>query len=99
MENNLTYTQMGDYLIPQSDRAGAAGPGPGQVREDAPAVLEGTPSGRVELHDGKGNPVQSSAGDRGRGERASGTDDAQTGESGGGDGTVESERPPCSGWD
>ena len=77
---------------PQSGPAGAAGPGPGQVREDAPDVSEGASTGPVQPHDAERDSVQPSAGDRGRGEQPSGADDAAVGESGGGHGAVESQR-------
>lgn len=72
----------GRLPLSQSGPAGTAEPGPGEIREDAPAVLEGTPPRGVELHDGGGDPVQPPVGDRGRGEQPSGTVDAPAGESG-----------------
>ena len=81
--------------LPVSERgpAGAAGPGPGQVREDAPAVLEGTPPGPVGDHDNGRDPVQPLSGDRGHGQQPSGEHDAPAGEGGGGHGTAEGQRP------
>ena len=81
--------------LPVSERgpAGAAGPGPGQVREDAPAVLEGTPPGAVGDHDNGRDPVPSLSGDRGHGQQPSGEHDAPAGEGGGGHGTAEGQRP------
>ena len=76
----------------QSGPAGAAGPGPWQVREDAPDVSEGASTGPVQPHDDERDPVQPPAGDRGRGEQLSGADDAAVGEGGGGHGAVESQR-------
>ena len=73
--------------------AGAAEPGPGQIRADAPAVSEGAPARGVELHGDEGDAVQPPAGDRGRGEQPSGAADAPAGESGGSDGTAESQQP------
>ena len=76
----------------QSGPAATAGEGPGQVREDAPAVLEGASPGSL------GNPgdgrdaLQPPAGDRGYGQQPSGNHDAPAGESGGGDRTAESQR-------
>ena len=35
MENNLTYTRNGDYLIPRPEPERAAVEAPGQVRQDA----------------------------------------------------------------
>ena len=76
----------------QSGPAGAAGPGPGQVREDAPDVPEGASTGPVQPPDADRDPVQPPVGDRGRGEQPSGADDAAVGEGGGGHGAVESQR-------
>ena len=76
----------------QSGPAGTAGPGPGQVREDAPDVSEGASSGTVQPPDAEGDPVQPPVGDRGRGQQPPGADDAAVGESGGGNGAVESQR-------
>ena len=78
---------------PQPDPGGAAGPGPGQVREDAPDVSEGTPSGAVQPPDAEGDVVPAPAGDRGHGQQPVGADDAGAGESGGGHGAVEGQRP------
>ncbi len=78
---------------PQPDPGGAAGPGPGQVREDAPDVSEGTPSGAVQPPDAEGDVVPAPAGDRGHGQQPVGADDAGAGGSGGGDGAVEGQRP------
>ncbi len=72
--------------------AGAAEPGPGQIRADAPAVSEGAPARGVELHGDEGDAVQPPAGDRGRGEQPPGAADAPVGESGGSDGAAESHR-------
>ncbi len=77
----------------QPDPGGAAGSGPGQVREDAPDVSEGTPSGAVQPPDAEGDAVPAPAGDRGHGQQPVGADDAGAGESGGGDGAVEGQRP------
>ena len=77
----------------QPDPGGTAGPGPGQVREDAPDVSEGTPSGAVQPPDAEGDAVPPPAGDRGRGQQPVGADDAGAGEGGGGHGAVEGQRP------
>ncbi len=77
----------------QSGPAGAAGPGPGQVRADAPSVSEGAPAGTVgDVGDGR-DAVHPSAGDRGHGQQPDRADDAPAGGSGGSDGTAESQRP------
>ena len=83
----------GGLPVSQHGPAGAAGPGPGQVREDAPAVLEGTPPGAVGDHGNGRDPVQPLSGDRGHGQQPSGGHDAPAGESGGGHGAAESPRP------
>ena len=44
MENNLTYTRNGDYLIPDLSLRRTAGEAPGQVRQDAESVPEAAPA-------------------------------------------------------
>ena len=83
----------GGLPVSQHGPAGAAGPGPGQVREDVPAVLEGTPPGAVGDHGNGRDPVQPLSGDRGHGQQPSGGHDAPAGEGGGGHGAAESPRP------
>ena len=83
----------GGLPVPERGPAGTAGPGPGQVREDAPAVLEGTPPGPVGDHDNGRDPVQPLSGDRGHGQQPSGEHDAPAGEGGRGHGTAEGQRP------
>ncbi len=83
----------GGLPVPERGPAGTAGPGPGQVREDAPAVLEGTPPGPVGDHDNGRDPVQPLSGDRGHSQQPSGEHDAPAGEGGGGHGTAEGQRP------
>jgi len=77
---------------PQSGTERTDGAAPGQVREAAPDVSEGPPSGNVQPVGADRDAVQSLSGSRGRGERAAGTADAAVGESGGRDGTVEGQR-------
>ena len=77
---------------PRPDPGGAAGPGPGQVREDAPDVSEGISSGAVQPPDAEGDAVPAPAGDRGRGQQTVGADDAGAGGSSGGHGAVEGQR-------
>ena len=67
--------------------------GPGQVREDAEEVSGGTPARAVGDDGGGRDAVPAPAGDRGRGQREVGADDAGAGESGGRDGGTESVRP------
>ena len=88
-EEHTDLHPVGGLPLSQSGPTGAAGPGPGEIREDAPAVLEGTPPGGVELHGGEGDAVQPPVGDRGRGEQPSGTVDAPAGEERRSDGTAE----------
>ena len=76
----------------QSGPAGAAGPRPGQIRENAPDVPEGAPSRAVQPPDTERDAVQPLSGDRGHGQQPSGADDAAVGEGGGGHGAVESQR-------
>ena len=83
----------GGLPVSQRGVAGTAGPGPGEVREDAPAVLEGAPSGPVQPAGLEGDPVHSSAGDRGHSQQPSGEHDAPAGEGGGGHGTAEGQQP------
>ena len=85
------YTE-GGHSDPRPDPGGAAGPGPGQVREDAPAVSEGAPSGAAEPPDAERDAVQPPAGDRGHSQQQVGADDAGAGKGGGGDGAVEGQR-------
>ena len=83
----------GRRSAPQPDPGGAAGPGPGQVREDALDISEGAPSGPVQPPDAERDAVPSSAGDRGHSQQPFGADDAGAGESSGGHGAVEGQRP------
>ena len=83
----------GGLPVSQRGPAGTAGPGPGQVREDAPAVLEGTSPGPVGGHDDGRDPVQPPVGDRGHSQQPVGGHDAPAGEGGGGHGAAESHRP------
>ncbi len=85
------YTE-GGHSDPRPDPGGAAGPGPGQVREDAPDVSEGAPSGAAEPPDAERDAVQPPAGDRGHSQQQVGADDAGAGKGGGGDGAVEGQR-------
>ena len=92
-DQELNLHPSGGLPVSQSGPAGAAGEGPGQVREDAPAVLEGAPSGPVQPAGLEGDPVHSSAGDRGHSQQPSGEHDAPAGEGGGGHGTAEGQQP------
>ena len=90
-DQELNLHPSGGLPVSQSGPAGAAGEGPGQVREDAPVVLEGAPSGPVQPPVPQRDPVQPPAGDRGRGQQPVGDHDAPAGESGGGHGAAESQ--------
>ncbi len=83
----------GRRSAPQPDPGGAAGPGPGQVREDALDISEGASTGAVQPPDAERDAVPPPAGDRGHGQQPFGADDAGAGESGGRDGAVEGQRP------
>ncbi len=67
-------------------------PAPGQVRQDAENLSEGTPPDPVEQHDPVRDPVLPSAGDRPDGEQPVGADDAPVDAGGGSDGSAESQR-------
>ncbi len=75
---------------PEADRA--AGEAPGQVRQDAESVLEGTPAPDLQPAAVDGETVPALAGDRRDGEQPSGADDASAGERRGRDGGAESPR-------
>ena len=75
---------------PEADRA--AGEAPGQVRQDAESVLEGTPAPDLQPAVVDGETVPALAGDRRDGEQPSGADDASAGERRGRDGGAESPR-------
>ena len=75
---------------PEADRA--AGEAPGQVRQDAESVLEGTPAPDLQPAVVDGETVPALAGDRRDGEQPSGADDASAGERRGRDGGSESPR-------
>ena len=65
---------------------------PGQVRQNAENLSEGTPPSPVEQHDPVRDSVPPSAGDRPDGEQSVGADDAPVDSGGGGDGSAESQR-------
>ena len=78
---------------PQSGSERTAAEGAGPLREDAPDISEGASPRPLQPPDSERATVQPSAGDRGHSGGAVGTDDAPTGESGGGNGGPESQRP------
>ena len=75
---------------PEPERT--AGEAPGQVRQDAESVPEGTPAPDLQSAAVEREAVLAPAGDRRDGEQPSGADDAPTGGVGGRDGGVESPR-------
>ena len=75
---------------PEPERA--AGEAPGQVRQDAESVPEGTPAPDLQPAAADREAVLAPAGDRRDGEQPSGADDAPTGGVGGRDGGAESPR-------
>ena len=91
-DQQLNLHPSGGLSDSRSGPAGAAGERPGQVRGDAPAVLEGVPSGAVQPPLPQRDPVQPPPGDRGRGQQPLGDHDAPAGEGGGSHGAAESQR-------
>ena len=75
---------------PEADRT--AGEAPGQVRQDAESVPEGTPAPDLQPAAADREAVPAPAGDRRDGEQPSGADDAPAGGVGGRDGGAESPR-------
>ena len=75
---------------PEPDRT--AGEAPGQVRQDAESVPEGTPAPDLQPAAADREAVPAPAGDRRDGEQPSGADDAPAGGVGGRDGGAESPR-------
>ena len=98
-ERSVTHGEQPDLHVerrlpnsrPEADRA--AGEAPGQVRQDAESVLEGTPAPDLQPAAVDGETVPALAGDRRDGEQPSGADDAPAGGGSGRDGAVESQRP------
>ena len=77
---------------PQPEPERAAGEAPGQVRQDAESVPEGTPAPDLQPSADEREAVPAPAGDRRDGEQPSGADDAPAGGVGGRDGGAESPR-------
>ena len=77
---------------PQPEPVRPEQPAPGQVRQDAENLPEGTPPDPVEQHDPVRDTVPPSAGDRPDGEQPVGADDAPDDAGSGGDGSAESQR-------
>ena len=76
---------------PEPERAAVETPG--QVRQDAESLSEGTPSDSLQPASDERETVPAPHGDRGNSAAPSGTDDAQTGRVSGRDGGTESQRP------
>ena len=82
---------------PRPEAVRTAGEAPGQVRQDAQSVPEGTPAHPLQPAADEREAVPASSGDRRDGEPAVGADDAPTGRGGGRDGGAESRRPDAVG--
>ena len=80
---------------PEADRT--AGEAPGQVRQDAESVPEGTPAHPLQPAADEREAVPAPSGDRRDREQPSGADDAPAGRGGGRDGGAESPRPDAVG--
>lgn len=80
---------------PEADRT--AGEAPGQVRQDAESVPEGTPSPDLQSADADREAVSAPHRDRRDSAEPSGADDAPTGGGSGRDGAAESQRPDALG--
>ena len=81
----------------RSEPERAAEETPGQVRQDAQSVPEGTSTPDLQPSADEREAVPAPAGDRGDGEQPSGADDAPVGRGGGRDGGTESPRPDAVG--
>ena len=82
---------------PRPEAVRTAGEAPGQVRQDAQSVPEGTPAHPVQPAADDREAVPASSGDRRDREQPSGADDAPAGRGGGRDGGTESPRPDAVG--
>ena len=97
-ERSMTHGEQSDLheerRLPdsRSEPERAAEEAPGQVRQDAESVLEGTPAPDLQPSADEREAVPAPAGDRGNGEQPSGADDASAGEVGGRNGGTESPR-------
>ena len=80
---------------PEAERT--AGEAPGQVRQDAESIPQGTPSHDLQPAADEREAVSAPAGNRRNGEQPSGTADAPADGSGGRDGAAESQRPDALG--
>ena len=92
MENNLTYTQERGLPDSRPEPERTAGEAPGQVRQDAESVPEGTPAPDLQPAAADREAVPAPHRDRRDGEQPSGADDAPAGGVGGRDGGAESPR-------
>ena len=78
---------------PRPEAVRTAGEAPGQVRQDAQSVPEGTPAHPVQPAADEREAVPAPSGDRRDREQPSGADDAPAGGGSGRDGAAESQRP------
>ena len=78
---------------PRPEAVRTAGEAPGQVRQDAQSVPEGTPAHPLQPAADEREAVPASSGDRRDREQPSGSDDAPAGGGSGRDGAAESQRP------
>ena len=82
---------------PRPEAVRTAGEAPGQVRQDAQSVPEGTPAHPLQPAADEREAVPAPSGDRRDREQPSGADDAPAGRVGGRDGGAESSRPDAVG--
>ena len=82
---------------PRPEAVRTAGEAPGQVRQDAQSVPEGTPAHPLQPAADEREAVPAPSGDRRDREQPSGADDAPAGRGGGRDGGAESPRPDAVG--
>ena len=82
---------------PRPEAVRTAGEAPGQVRQDAQSVPEGTPAHPLQPAADEREAVPAPSGDRRDREQPSGADDAPAGGGGGRDGGAESRRPDAVG--
>ena len=92
-EQHLNLQQERGLSDSQPETEQPADPAPGQIREDAENLSEGTPPGSVQPDASLGNPVPTPDGDRADGEQPHGADDAPADAGGGRDREPESQRP------
>ena len=92
-EQHLNLQQERGLSDSQPETEQPADPAPGQIRENAENLSEGTPPGSVQPDASLGDPVPAPDGDRAYGEQPHGADDAPADAGGGRDREFESQRP------